>query len=122
MRQISEKNEFRSSAICRWVVFLSLTGFSGVILGTIGWPVSTVQASRPGSSANDLTRTIDEELNAALSKAGISVSPVASDAEFLRRATLDLTGKIPSYEKTKSFLADRNPAKRPELIDELLAS
>ncbi len=48
--------------------------------------------------------------------------PRASDAEFLRRVTLDLGGTIPSSDDARAFLADPDPAKREKLIDRLLAS
>lgn len=50
------------------------------------------------------------------------VAAQASDAEFLRRVTLDLTGTIPSSADVRAFLADASPEKRSALIDELLAS
>src|SRR5208283_2643542 len=37
------------------------------------------------------------------------------------RASLDITGRIPTYERTIAFLKDTNPNKRAKLIDELLA-
>ena len=43
-----------------------------------------------------------------------------SDEVFLRRAFLDVTGTLPSPEEARAFLADKNPAKRKELIDSLL--
>jgi hypothetical protein len=46
----------------------------------------------------------------------------ASDAEFLRRITLDLAGTIPTADQARAFLADADPAKREKLIDRLLAS
>jgi hypothetical protein len=46
----------------------------------------------------------------------------ASDAEFLRRVTLDLTGTIPTAEAARAFLADVSPTKRIALVDRLLAS
>jgi len=49
-------------------------------------------------------------------------SPLADDAEFLRRIYLDLTGSIPPVERARQFLADTDPDKRTRLIDELLAS
>jgi hypothetical protein len=49
-------------------------------------------------------------------------APRATDAEFLRRITLDLTGKIPTVDQARAFLADPDPAKREKLIDRLLAS
>jgi Protein of unknown function (DUF1549)/Protein of unknown function (DUF1553) len=82
----------------------------------------TTPPQLPDGKAYDLAKTIDGQLNAALSKATITASPLATDAEYLRRAYLDLTGKVPSYERVKGFLADTDPQKRPKLIDELLAS
>lgn len=49
-------------------------------------------------------------------------APRASDAEFLRRATLDLAGTIPTADQVRAFLADADPAKREKLVDRLLAS
>ncbi|HVJ84695.1 MAG TPA: DUF1549 domain-containing protein [Caulifigura sp.] len=48
--------------------------------------------------------------------------PIVDDETFLRRVSLDLTGKTPTPEKIKSFTADKTPRKRALLIDELLAS
>jgi hypothetical protein len=53
---------------------------------------------------------------------GLTPSPVADDATFLRRVTLDLTGVIPSADRTRAFLADPSPGKRAQVVDELLAS
>ncbi len=48
--------------------------------------------------------------------------PLTDDASFLRRASLDLTGRIPSSDAARAFLADPDPDKRALLIDRLLAS
>jgi hypothetical protein len=54
----------------------------------------------------------------------IAPSPLATDAEFIRRAYLDATGALPDADKVQAFLADPSPTrqKRADLIDELLAS
>jgi hypothetical protein len=49
------------------------------------------------------------------------VSPVAGDADFVRRIYLDLTGAVPTAAETKEFLNDADILKRPKLIDRLLA-
>ncbi len=49
-------------------------------------------------------------------------SPIVSDAEFLRRVSLDLTGQIPAAATARQFLADTSTDKRPQLVDRLLAS
>jgi hypothetical protein len=45
----------------------------------------------------------------------------ASDAEFLRRAHLDFTGRIPTAKTVQKFLADKAKDKRAKLIDQLFA-
>jgi len=52
----------------------------------------------------------------------IQPSDLCSDASFIRRIHLDLTGTLPPREKVKRFLGSDNPDKRTELIDNLLAS
>lgn len=46
----------------------------------------------------------------------------ASDAEFLRRTYLDLTGVIPRVSEARAFLADQRVDKRTQLVDDLLSS
>lgn len=69
-----------------------------------------------------VARTIDREVDKALVEAGIAPSSLASDAEFLRRAYLDVTGQVPTLEQATAFLDSTEPYKRSRLIDELLAS
>jgi len=65
---------------------------------------------------------IDEEIFARLQAEGVPAAPIAGDEEFLRRVTLDLTGRIPSPADIRAFVADQAPDKRDRLIDRLLAS
>lgn len=53
---------------------------------------------------------------------GSVAAPVAGDAEFLRRLSLDLTGIPPSVAELRQFLSDQSPAKRQAAVDRLLAS
>lgn len=50
------------------------------------------------------------------------LTPPASDADFLRRAYLDLTGRIPAWEEADWFLLDSSDQKRARLVDRLLAT
>ena len=50
------------------------------------------------------------------------LAPVCSDADFLRRVSIDLVGAIPPVDRVRAFLADSSPDKRTRLIDELLAA
>jgi hypothetical protein len=48
-------------------------------------------------------------------------APLADDASFLRRATLDTIGLVPTPAELTAFLADSSPDKRAKAIDRLLA-
>ncbi|MEJ5369556.1 MAG: DUF1549 domain-containing protein [Bryobacteraceae bacterium] len=65
---------------------------------------------------------IDEEIFGRLRAEGVPAAPVSSDEEFLRRVSLDLTGRIPSADEIRAFEADADPAKRDKLIERLLGS
>lgn len=81
--------------------------------------VSTLDA---WSQARQLADRIDEQLAAGWSAASITPAEEAGDADFLRRAHLDLCGKIPTVWEVREFLADDSPDKRERLIEELIAS
>jgi hypothetical protein len=67
---------------------------------------------------------IDKHVHAKLKKVKVLPSEVCTDAEFVRRVYLDLTGLPPSLEATRAFLEDKtdNRAKREKLVDELIGS
>ena len=64
---------------------------------------------------------IDREGFAKLRLLNVAPAEMASDAEFLRRVTLDTIGSLPSPQDVRTFLADRSPDKRAKKIDTLLA-
>ncbi len=67
---------------------------------------------------------IDELVANKWERMKIQPSGLCSDAEFLRRVYLDLTGLPPSADKVRSFLADPRPTrvKRDEVVDQLVGS
>ncbi|MBI1902085.1 MAG: DUF1553 domain-containing protein [Planctomycetia bacterium] len=65
---------------------------------------------------------IDDHVLAALQTLRLPISPPADDAMFLRRLSLDLTGRLPRPEQIEKFLADDRADKRERLIDEMLDS
>ena len=67
---------------------------------------------------------IDKLVDAKLKKMKILPSDLSTDAEFIRRVSLDLTGLPPSGDRVREFLDDKtpSPAKREKLVDDLLAS
>lgn len=63
---------------------------------------------------------VDTQVFKKLKQLQILPSDVCSDEEFLRRAYLDLTGRLPRIDETKSFLADAVGGRRTKLVDRLL--
>src|SRR5262249_7418990 len=63
---------------------------------------------------------IDQLVVGKLRRLGIIPSEVCTDAEFLRRVALDITGTLPTAQEVEAFLADGSPNKRSRKIDELL--
>lgn len=63
---------------------------------------------------------VDREVFARLKLLNMVPSDLSSDAEFLRRVTIDAIGQLPSPDEVRAFLADTNPNKRQKKIDELL--
>jgi hypothetical protein len=64
---------------------------------------------------------IDAHVLAKLRRLGVPPSPLADDTTFLRRASLDVAGELPTPAEVRAFLADRRPDKRHRKIEELLA-
>ena len=65
---------------------------------------------------------IDEHIFGKMRRDRVPHASLSSDYEFLRRVTLDLTGRLASTDQVRAFIADRDPAKRDKLIGQLLQS
>ena len=65
---------------------------------------------------------IDSILKAYWQEHKATPGPKTDDHEFVRRAYLELAGRIPTIEEAESFCAAKGSAKRGELIDDLLES
>jgi hypothetical protein len=69
--------------------------------------------------ATAMAQRIDKRLAAAQGK-DVKPAPLADDAEFFRRAHLDLAGRIPSVTEIRDFLEDDRPDKRRIWVDRIL--
>jgi len=76
-------------------------------------------AHRPVMQAANL---VDGFVLSKMAADGIAPAPLTNDAEFLRRVTLDLAGRIPTVEEVEQFLADNGPGKRQARIEALIGS
>src|SRR5262249_41610417 len=80
------------------------------------------RAAKGKMNAHELTRLIDQHIQDRLTQEGVPASPLAGDAEFLRRVYLALTGRIPPADKVAAFLDSKDADKRAKVIEELLAN
>ena len=76
----------------------------------------------PGGASVRLATRIDEAIEAGWAAEHITPAPRSSDAEFLRRVSLDIAGRIPTVNETRRFLDNPAADKRRRLIDNLLES
>jgi hypothetical protein len=63
---------------------------------------------------------IDELVAGKLKQLGIAPANGCSDAVFLRRAYLDVTGTLPTPDEARRFLNDNDPDKRRKLVEQVL--
>ncbi|MFQ5928484.1 MAG: DUF1553 domain-containing protein, partial [Acidobacteriota bacterium] len=85
--------------------------------------VQAVSTQYPSTFTDDIASRgyIDDFIFGKMRQDSIPHAPLCSDAEFLRRVTLDLTGRIPTSAEVRSFLQSKDPNKRRTLIRQLLS-
>jgi hypothetical protein len=81
-----------------------------------------VEEVRTPRDVKPSTMAIDQWVDAGVGRARIPASPQADDAEFLRRVTLDIIGRIPTPYEASAFFQGTDPEKRARWINDLLAS
>jgi hypothetical protein len=81
---------------------------------------SFAPAAEPTTAADALAAQIDKQIAARWRQAGIRPASPSSDAEFVRRIYLDVTGVIPTVAQVRIFLADPSMDKRRRLIERLV--
>lgn len=80
-------------------------------------------AAAPKLVASKWVRSpLDAYVLAQIEAKGLKPSPETDRASFIRRATLDVWGVIPTPEEVKAFVADRAPDAHEKLVDRLLGS
>lgn len=79
-----------------------------------------VEKIRPAQkSPHELAQILDRHLEAHWKANLITPAPLADDAEWHRRVSLDLHGVIPTVGESRRFLEDSQPTKRDRKITEL---
>lgn len=96
-------------------------GVSFLLATGLFWGNGEVSAAAPlDQRGAAMAQRIDALLAEGWAKAGATPAAPADDAEFLRRASIDLTGIIPTVSDVRAFLSDQRPDKRAHWINLLL--
>lgn len=121
----SNDTEMGEVSVTGLVTTGQLTG-SVAVMARYQGHVGVFRATVPlGVAVNDLPKArnfVDETVQKKLKALGLPSSKVCDDPTFLRRVTVDLTGRLPSLEEVEQFLADQDPNKRDNLVNRLLDS
>jgi hypothetical protein len=106
-----------------------MTGFRAAAeIGSSTHAAAALPSAPGGSRTDTILRsslsggTIDKYIFEALNAAGVAPAPPTTDAEFIRRVSLDLTGRIPAGGSVVAFVNDTDPEKRTKLVDSLIGS
>ena len=102
------------------------TGETAIMIRAAGYAVSAtfgvIAEPIPDYPQVPPNNLVDEYVFAKLRKFNIVPSELSSDAEFLRRVCLDVTGTLPPPQQVRKFLASKDPEKRNNLIEILLST
>jgi hypothetical protein len=110
---VGEELAMRSRTGTGWSWLVGILA-SGPVIAAFG------AAVRGADDTQALTATIDRLIAAQWHENKVLPAAVAGDGEFLRRVSLDLTGKIPTVSEAREFLDDPRPDKRRRLVERLL--
>jgi hypothetical protein len=103
------------------------SGVAGVSI-VFGTHVATSTITVPFATKSFVAAAIDPRLSRVdrlileqLNNLKLTPAAACTDEEFIRRASLDTCGIVPTPTEVAAFVADRSPGKRSQLIDRLLA-
>ncbi len=92
------------------------------LTGNVMQAIGVARNPRPRTRGDLFRMGIDESIQRKAAADGIPMAELTTDAEFLRRVTLDLTGRIPTPDEVPAFLSDASPDKRTQAVERLLAT
>ena len=90
--------------------------------GVAALPKTLPLRSRAAFNSTYSNGSIDDRVFSRLNAEGVAPAPMTTDMEFLRRVTLDLTGRIPTAQEVIEFAGDPSADKRARSIDRLLTT
>ncbi len=95
-----------------------ISPFAAPITSSMPSVLNRAPRTRDCAAADMIDRLVQQKLDSL----GLTPSPLCTDADFIRRVYLDVTGLLPSPAQIRAFLASRDPQRREKIIDSLLES
>ena len=90
-----------------------------VVAMAISATALSVESHAGETTQRAMVTRIDELLADRWQKESVTPASPCDDAEFLRRAYLDLIGRIPRVSECRTYFGDNDPQRRERLVDEL---
>jgi hypothetical protein len=104
-------------------IFMARSGQNWIQAAEVTESVSAkANVTGPSTMAAQRNNYIDDYLFDKMAADRIPSAGVCTDEEFLRRAYLDLTGRVPAAADVRRFLSDSALNKRARLIDSLIGT
>jgi len=99
---------------------VAAAGRAALVLALALGATASRAADDPKTASSSGANFLDPLLEQAWEEAGVKPPRPASDEEFLRRAYLDIIGRIPNVQEAQAFLTTREADKRTKLVEYLL--
>ncbi|MBK8101421.1 MAG: DUF1549 domain-containing protein [Planctomycetes bacterium] len=122
MNIVGPNHPVRSLSTLLALLLAPMTPAQGTAAAQAQQPSRAVDAVVPAGKIAAAAARIDALLQKGLQRLQVQPLPIVDDATFLRRAYLQLIGRIPNLAETQAFLADAAADKRTRLVDRLLDS
>lgn len=90
--------------------------------GSVDWGSVTAVDAASLNKVREVAKQVDRFIDAGYRKHSITPNQPLSDPMFLRRAYLEIAGRIPLLQEVGDFVQSKDKRKREQLIDELLSS
>lgn len=113
-------NRSLREVICMKFTFLILLSVS--IFGLATETLRADEAPLSEETIRAAVQRIDGMVAKVCEEHGVALNPAIDDETFVRRAYLDLAGRVPSIGEARDFLGSDYPAKRDRLIEALVNS
>ncbi len=103
--------------------FLDLPGNVSVMVryqNLVAVHAASVPLGAPVTNLPSARNFVDELVFSNLKRLGIPPSELADDSTFVRRVTLDITGRLPTPEEARAFMESKAADKQDKLVRSLL--